>query len=195
MKAITYARYGPPDVLSVETVEAPVPRANEVRIRVRATEVTKADCELRSFRFPVKWFWLPLRLALGVTRPRRRILGGYFAGVVESCGASVTCFKPGDEVYGSAGLRMGAYAELVCLPENAAIAPKPRSMSFVEAAAVPLGGLNALHFMRRAALRSGENVLINGAGGSIGLHAVQIAKSAGAVVTVVDGAHKRELLR
>ncbi|MFF5076385.1 NAD(P)-dependent alcohol dehydrogenase [Actinoplanes sp. NPDC000266] len=166
-----------------------------MKIRVRAAEATKSDCEFRSFRFSVKWTWLPLRLAVGVVRPRRRILGMYFAGEVASVGARVTRFAPGDQVYGCTGLRLGAYGEYLVLPERAAVGPKPRTMTFAEAAAVPLGGLNALHFMRRAAIKPGERVLINGAGGSIGAHAVQIARSMGAEVTAVDHGIKEDLVR
>ncbi|GAA0916221.1 NAD(P)-dependent alcohol dehydrogenase [Virgisporangium aurantiacum] len=195
MKAVIYTRYGEPDVLRLADVPTPVPGDREVLIRVRAAEATKSDCEFRSFRYSVKWFWLPLRIAVGVSRPRRRILGGYFAGEVVSVGARVTRFAPGDQVYGSAGLRLGGYGEYVALSERAAIAPKPRNMTFDEAAAVPLGGLNALHFMRRAAIRPGEQVLILGAGGSIGAHAVQLANSMGAQVTAVDHGIKESLVR
>ena len=164
-------------------------------VRVRAAEATKSDCEMRSFRFSVKWFWLPLRIALGVRRPRRQILRGYFSGEIESLGRDFTTFSVGDQVFGTAGLRLGAYGEYVALPARYTIVAKPANMSFAEAAAVPLGGLNALHFMRRAKIRTGEQVLINGAGGSIGAHAVQIAKSMGANVTAVDSAIKEDLLR
>ena len=195
MKAITYSSYGPPDVLRLEDVERPVPDDAEVLVRVRAAEATKSDCEMRSFRYSVKWFWLPLRIALGVRRPRRQILGGYFSGEIESIGKDVTGFSAGDQVFGAAGLRLGAYGEFVALPAKFTIGPKPSNMSFAEAAAVPLGGLNALHFMRRARVQVGEKVLINGAGGSIGAHAVQIAKSMGAEVTAVDSTIKEEMLR
>ncbi|HEX6379644.1 MAG TPA: NAD(P)-dependent alcohol dehydrogenase [Acidimicrobiia bacterium] len=195
MKAVTYTRYGGPEVLRLADVPTPVPGDQDVLIRVRAAEATKGDCELRSFRYSVKWFWLPLRVAVGISRPRRRILGMYFAGEVVSVGGRVTRFAPGDQVYGSAGLRQGAYGEYVALPDRATIGPKPRNMTFTEAAAVPLGGLNALHFMRRAAIKPGEQVLINGAGGSIGAHAVQIAHSMGAQVTAVDHGIKEDLVR
>jgi len=194
MRAITYHRYGPPEVLQLEDVPAPVPKDDEVLIRVRAAEATKADCEMRAFRFAVKWFWLPLRLAVGITRPRNKILGGYFAGVVEAVGPQVTRLAVGDEVYGSAGLGFGAYGELVTVRERASVVKKPADMTFEEAAAVPLGGLNALHFLRLAAIRPGERVLINGAGGSIGAHGVQIAKAMGAEVTAVDNEIKRALI-
>ncbi|HNP64146.1 MAG TPA: NAD(P)-dependent alcohol dehydrogenase [Woeseiaceae bacterium] len=195
MKAITYAKYGSPDVLQINEVPKPEPKDDEILIRVRAAEATKADVEMRSFKFAVKWFWLPLRIAFGVTKPKRQILGGYFSGEVEALGKSVTRFSVGDQVFGATALRLGAYGEYVALPESFAIAPKPGNMSFAEAAAVPLGGFNALHFMRLADIQPGETLLINGAGGSIGLHAVQIAKSMGAEVTAVDGAHKESLLR
>jgi NADPH:quinone reductase-like Zn-dependent oxidoreductase len=192
MRAVTYAEYGAPDVLGVEELDRPEPGDDEVLIHVMAAEATKSDCEMRSFKYAVKWFWVPLRLALGIRRPRRRILGGYFAGTVAACGKNAEGFSVGDEVFGCCGLRLGAYAEYVALPAGYTIAAKPRSMSFAQAAAVPLGGLNALHFMRLAEIRAGERVLVNGAGGSIGAHAVQIAKSMGADVTGVDASHKRE---
>lgn len=195
MRAIAYSNYGPPDVLQLREVEKPVPKDDEVLIRVRAAEATKADCEMRSFKFAVMWFWLPLRVAFGITKPRRQILGGYFSGEVESFGKDVTQFTTGDQVFGAAGLRLGAYGEYVALPASYTIVAKPSNMSYAEAAAVPLGGLNALHFMRCAKIRAGENVLINGAGGSIGAHGVQIAKSMGAEVTAVDSTIKEGMLR
>lgn len=195
MKAIVYETYGPPDVLKLKDVPAPVPKADEVLIRVRAAEATKADCELRAFKFSVKWFWLPLRIAIGVTKPRQQILGGYFAGDVAAVGESVTQFSIGDQVFGTAGLGFGTYGEYAALPASNTIVAKPQTMSFVEAAAVPLGGLNALHFMRVAKIAPEEEVLINGAGGSIGAHALQIAKSMGAEVTAVDSAIKEDMLR
>ncbi|MGI5239350.1 NAD(P)-dependent alcohol dehydrogenase [Dactylosporangium sp. CA-139066] len=195
MKAVIYSRYGGPEVLHLADVPMPVPGDQDVLIRVRAAETTKSDCEFRSFRYSVKWLWLPLRIAVGIRKPRRRVLGGYFAGEVVSVGGRVTRFAPGDQVYGSASLRLGAYSEYLVLPERAAIAPKPRNMTFAEAAAVPLGGLNALHFMRRASIKPGEQVLINGAGGSIGAHAIQIAHSFGAQVTAVDHGIKEDLVR
>jgi len=195
MKAITYSSYGPPAVLTLSDVPAPVPGADEVLIRVRAVEATKSDCEMRSLQFPVAWLRLPMRLVLGVTRPKRPILGMYFAGEIAAVGGAVRELAPGDQVFGATGLQLGAYAEYMTLPAREAIALKPSNMSFAEAAAVPLGGLNALHFMRRAAIRPGESVLVNGAGGSIGAHAVMIAKAMGAEVTAVDAPHKRDLVR
>lgn len=195
MRAITFEQYGPPTVLELRNVDTPTPGNDEVLIRVRAAEATKSDCELRSFKFAVKWFWLPLRIGFGIRKPRRNILGGYFAGEIAAIGSEVTRLAIGDEVFGCAGLRMGAYGEYLALPESFTIVAKPACMSFVEAAAVPLGGLNALHFMKRAKVQPAERVLINGAGGSIGAHAVQIAKSMGAEVTAVDSAIKEAMLR
>lgn len=195
MKAITYDRYGPPEVLRLADLSTPVPGDDEVLIRVRAAEATKADCEMRSFRFSVRWFWLPLRLALGIRRPRRRVLGAYFAGEIAGVGRQVADFKVGDQVFGGSGLRLGAYAEFMAVPARATIVEKPRNMSFTDAAAVPMGGLNALHFMRLAHIRPGDHVLVLAAGGSIGAHAVQIAKAMGAEVTGVDSGTKAEFLR
>lgn len=195
MKAIVYTEYGTPDVLQVKEVEKPKPKDDEILIRIHAAEATKADCELRSFKFAVKWFWLPLRIAIGLTRPRNLVLGGYFAGKIESIGKDVSNFEKGDDVFGTAKLRMGAYGEYVCLPASYTIVPKPNNLTFEEAAAVPLGGLNALHFLRKANVQSGEQVLVNGAGGSIGTFAVQIAKAMGAEVTAVDSSAKEEIGR
>ena len=195
MQAITYSNYGPPDVLQLSDVEKPDLKDDEVLIRVRAAEATKSDCEMRSFKYSVKWFWLPLRIALGVRRPRRQILGGYFSGEIDALGKDVRHFSIGDQVFGTTQLRLGAYGEYVALPASYTIVPKPSNMSYAEAAAVPLGGLNALHFMRRAGIQAGEEVLINGAGGSIGAYGVQIAKSMGAEVTAVDSTIKEEMLR
>lgn len=195
MKAIVYTKYGSPDVLEVKEVERPIPKDDEVRIKVHAAEATKSDCEMRSFRFPVKWFWLPLRIAMGIAKPKKQILGGYFSGEVESVGKNVSKFKAGQQVFGATRLRLGAYGEYVCLPASYTIVPKPTNASFEEAAAVPLGGLNALHFLRKANIRNGEKVLINGAGGSIGTIGVQIAKAMGAEVTAVDSTIKEEMLR
>ncbi len=195
MKAIVYTKYGAPEVLEIKEIEKPEPVDDEILIRIHAVEATKADCELRSFNFAVKWFWLPLRVAMGMSKPKKQVLGGYFAGEVETVGKDVSKFKRGDQVFGTTRLLFGAYGEYVCLPANYTIVPKPHNMSFEEAAAAPLGGLNALHFMKKANIRNGEKILINGAGGSIGTFAVQIAKAMGAEVTAVDSTIKEEMLR
>jgi len=136
-----------------------------------------------------------LRIAMGLIKPKKQILGGYFAGEVESVGKDVSKFKKGDQIFGTTRLRFGAYGEYVCLPASYTLVPKPHKVSFEEAAAIPLGGLNALHFFRKANIRKGEKVLVNGAGGSIGTFGVQIAKAMGAEVTAVDSTIKEEMLR
>ena len=195
MRAIIYTEYGPPEVLQLQEVTKPTPKDNEILIKVMAAEATKGDCELRSFNFPVKWYWLALRLAWGVSKPKKPILGGYFAGEVEAVGKDVTKYKAGDQIFGSTGLHMGAYGEYLCLTESHTMVLKPNNASFAEAAAVPLGGFNALHYIRRANIRPGEKVLINGAGGSIGTYGVQLAKAMGAEVTAVDSGIKEEMLK
>ena len=195
MKAIVYNKYGPPDVLQVDEIETPKPKDNEVLIKVHSTEVTKADCEMRSFNFAVKWFWLPLRLIVGVFKPKKNVLGGYFSGEIECVGKNVTKLVVGDKIFGSTQMRFGAYGEYLCLPDSYTIVKKPSNMSYEQAAAVPLGGLNALHFMRKANIKEGETILINGAGGSIGTFAIQIAKYMGAEVTAVDSPIKETMLR
>lgn len=195
MKAIVYNKYGAADVLQIKEIEKPKPKDDEVLIKVHSAEVTKADCELRSFNFAVKWFWLPLRLALGVFKPKKKVLGGYFSGEIEGIGKNVTNLVVGDKIFGSTQMRFGAYGEYLCLPNNFTIVKMPSNMSYEEAAAVPLGGLNALHFMRKACIKEGDTVLINGAGGSIGTFAIQIAKDMGAEVTAVDSSIKESMLR
>lgn len=195
MRAIVYKEYGGPDVLHMEDIEKPKPAKNEVLISVRAVEATKSDCEMRSFKFAVSWFWLPLRIALGIRKPRNPILGNYFAGVIEATGDDVSKFQKGQNVFGGAGLRMGAYAEYFCVSDSCTMVTMPSNLSFAEAASVPLGGLNALHYMRKAEIRPGDKVLVNGAGASIGTFAVQIAKAMGAEVTAVDSGIKEAMLR
>jgi len=189
--------YGSPDVLELRDVPRPVPKDNEVLVRVRATTVSAADCELRRFDF-APWIWVPVRLAFGVFRPRQPVLGQELAGDVEAVGSDVTSLAPGDRVFGTTGIGLGAYAEYICLRENArtgAIAPMLVNQSYEEAAAVPYGGGEALQFLRKANVQSGQRVLVNGAGGSFGTFAVQLAKVLGAHVTAVDSAPKLEMLR
>ena len=195
MRAITYGRYGGPEVLELGEVRRPNPKPDEILIDVEAVEATKTDCEMRSFEQEVRWFRWPLRLAMGIRRPRNPVLGMYFAGVVHDLGAEVTGFEPGDAVFGSTGMRRGAYAEQVVVPASAPIARKPLTATFAEAAAMPLGAINALHFLRAAGVRPGERILVNGAGGVIGAYGVQIASAWGAVVTGVDAVHKEQFVR
>lgn len=200
MNAIIWSKYGPPEVLHFGEVKKPIPKENEVLIRIHAATVTAGDCEMRSLksRFIIS---IMLRLFVGIFRPRRiRVLGQELSGVVEEVGSGVTKFKPGDEIIASTGFGMGAYAEYISLPENAGdsdglIIAKPQNISFGEAASIPTGGIEALHFLRKAAVKGGEKVLINGSGGSIGTIAVQLAKYYEAEVTAVDSGEKLEMLR
>jgi NADPH:quinone reductase-like Zn-dependent oxidoreductase len=197
MKAIVCTAYGGPDVLKLEEVEKPRPKAGEVLVRVRATTASRADCEIRRFEFPA-WIWLPIRLAFGVVRPRVRVLGQEFAGEVAALGDGTTSFAPGDRVYGTTGIGLGAYAEYVCAGGRrvgSVVAPMPAAIGYAEAAAVPYGAMEALRFLRKGGIGAGQRVLIIGAGGSFGTYAVQLAKHAGAEVVAVDSAGKLEMLR
>ncbi len=193
MKAIICAKYGPPEVLKLREVAKPAPKENEVLIRVYAATVLAGDCGLRSLN--VSLLRQPLmRMVFGFRGPRRKIIGQELAGEVEAVGSAVRRFKKGDQVFANTGLRLGAYAEYDCLPEKGMMAIKPANMTHEEAATVPIG-IHALHFLREGKIQSGEKVLINGAGGSIGTFAVQLAKSYGAEVTGVDITGKLDMLR
>jgi NADPH:quinone reductase-like Zn-dependent oxidoreductase len=200
MKAVVWTRYGPPEVLRVEEIEKPTPVHGELLIRVHATTVTKGDCEMRALDFPLI-LGLPIRLWMGFFKPRAgKIPGTEYAGVVEAVGEGVKHFNVGDEVFGSAGMNLGTNAEYICVPEKpddmgGAVAIKPKNMTFGEAATIPFGGRDALHFIRLAGLQPGQKILINGAGGSIGVFAVQLAKLKLAEVTAVDSVEKLEMLR
>jgi NADPH:quinone reductase-like Zn-dependent oxidoreductase len=198
MKAIVWTEYGPPDVLQLKEVEKPAPKEDEVLIRIYATTVTAGDCEQRSLKMPI-WYRLPMRAYVGFKKPERiTILGMDLAGEIESAGVDVKRFRKGDQVFGSSGVGFSANAEYICLPEEpeaGALASKPANMTYAEAAAVPVGGLEALSFLRQGNVQSGEKVLINGAGGTIGTFAIQLAKFFGAEVTGVESTGKLDMLR
>jgi NADPH:quinone reductase-like Zn-dependent oxidoreductase len=175
-------------------VEKPTPGDDEVLIRIRAATLNTGDCEMRRTEISNS-IWFILRLFFGFRTPRKQILGAYLAGEIEAVGKKVEHLQEGDQVFAASGLRFGAYAEFICLPGTYPIAAKPANMTFEEAATVPLGGIHALHYLRQAKVRNGERVLINGAGGSFGTFAVQLAKLMGAEVTAVDGTEKLDLLR
>jgi NADPH:quinone reductase-like Zn-dependent oxidoreductase len=186
MRAVVYERYGPPDVLRLEDVELLVPKEDQVLVKVHATTVTRTDTGLRSAEYFIS------RLFTGLVRPKRKILGLELAGEVEAIGAAVTEFEVGDRVF---GVRSGAHAELVCVPEGGAIAHMPAGMTFEEAAAVYDGAALALACLRKAGELEGKRVLVYGASGSVGTAAVQLAKHFGAHVTAVCNTKNVELVR
>jgi len=190
MKAVVYTQYGPPEVLQIAEMEKPIPKENEVLVRVHATTVTATDCIFRrgDSLFP--------RFFTGLLKPKNRIPGDSLSGVIEAVGEKVTRFKEGDPVFGTSHQGFGAHAEYVCLAEEGTLAIKPSNIDHGESAAICDGGLTALPFLRDTGnIQRGQKVLINGASGGIGTFAVQLAKYFGAEVTGVCSTANVEMVR
>lgn len=190
MKAVIYKKYGGPEVLECVETEKPVPGSKEVLVKVEASSVSAGVTWMRKGKYQGSLlFTAMLRLMYGVIKPRQQVLGVEFAGTVEQAGAKVKLFKPGDKVYGTTtGLKTGSYAQYIVIPENrrqGVIAVKPPQLSMTEAAALPVGGMTAIHLLTKAELGTGQKILIYGASGSVGTSAVQVAKYACAKVTAV----------
>ena len=200
MKAMVWTKYGSPDGLQLQEIERPIPKADEVLIKVHGTTVTAGDCEMRRLQLPLMLSF-PIRVYAGLTRPKRiTILGQELAGEVVQVGDQVTNYRVGDQVFGTTGFKFGAYADTIFLPANpgdaqGVLALKPANLTYAEAAAVPTAGFEALHYMRSAEIQPGKRVLIIGGGGSIGTYSIQLAKHFGAEVSAVDSTGKLEMMR
>lgn len=195
MKAVVCTGYGSPEVLEVREVARPVPEDHEILVRVLATTVTRGDTIMRSFRVP-PLFWIPGRLALGITKPRHPILGMELAGDVEAVGEAVTRFRVGDAVLASTfASGFGGHAEYKCLPQDGIVVRKPANLSYEEAAGVAYGAITALWYLRDGGVGPGSRVLVNGASGAVGTYAVQLAHHYGADVTGVCSTGNVELVK
>jgi len=189
MKAITFTKYGPPEVLKLKEVEKPIPKNNEVLIKIRATTVNRTDCGFRNPEYFI------VRIISGLFKPKKNILGSEMAGEVEAIGKDVKTFKKGDQVFGLSTLKFGTHAEYICISEKGSITTKPTNMSFEEAAAVCDGLMLAMTYIRDIDFKKVKRILINGASGSIGSACVQLAKFYGAKVTAVCNTKNLELVK
>lgn len=189
MKATVYTQYGSPEVLQLREIEKPVPKDNEILLRIKATAVNSGDVRLRKADpFAVRFFF-------GLRKPKINVLGSVFSGEVESVGSGVRLFKVGDQVFGHTNMSFGAYAEYICVAEDGSLALKPSGITHNEAAVIPFGGVAALHFINKATIKPGQKVLVVGASGAVGSAAVQLAKSLGANVTGVCSTANIALVR
>jgi len=179
MKAIICTKYGTPDVLKIKEIRKPIPKDNEILIKIHATSITSGDSRIRQAN-PFM-----IRLIFGFKRPRKSVLGVIVSGEIEAIGKSVSKFKIGDQIYGSLGMGFGAHAQYATAKDDAILALKPNNMTYEEAAAIPFGATASLHFLRLANIKRKQNVLIYGASGALGTAAIQLAKIKGATVTAV----------
>ncbi len=194
MRAVVCPKYGPPEILEIRNIQRPIPKKNEVLVKIIAASVNTGDVRIRGLK--VKGFLkIIMRVVLGFSKPRKPVLGVVFSGIVEQAGEEATQFKAGDEVYGTTGFKQGCHAEYVCIPENKTITTKPENASFEEAAALPFGGQTAIYFLRKGKIEelNSPQVLVYGATGSVGAAAVQIARHYGATVTAVCSSRGKEL--
>lgn len=196
MKAVVCLKHGTPGSLRMMDVPGPVKKKDEILVKIAATTVTAGDVALRKQTYlQFLFFWPLARMFFGVKNQRKKILGHEFAGIIESAGEGVTRFEEGDAVFGTSGFKGGAHAEYISCPENSIIASKPDNLSFEEAAALPIGGICAMHLLNKVQTRQGDKVLIYGASGSIGTYAVQLARHLKAEVTGVCSSSNLELVR
>jgi NADPH:quinone reductase-like Zn-dependent oxidoreductase len=194
MKAIVCTKYGSPDVLQLAEVNKPVPKHNEVLVKIHATTVSAMDVRIRGLNVPLM-YWIIMRIVLGFRKPKQPILGVELSGEIEEVGKDVKRFKKGDQVIAYRGMNFGTYSEYTCLHEDGLVVMKPANASYEEAAAVSFGGLSALYFLRQGNIRNGQKVLIYGASGSVGSAAIQLAKHFGAKVTGVCSTPNMELVK
>src|SRR4030065_104648 len=198
MKAVTCTKYGPPEVLQLREVEKPTPKDDEVLVKIYATAVTASDIFIRSSQIPIR-FRIPMRLMIGLTKPRKSIIGLVLAGEIESTGKYIKRFKPGDKVYGLTGFGLGVYAEYKCMKEtdstHGCLAIEPVNTSYEEATVAAYGGLLAFQYVEKGNIQHGQKVLIYGASGTSGTMAVQLANYLGARVTGVCSSTNLELVK
>lgn len=195
MKAMVCTKFGPPEVLKLKEIDKPIPKDNEVLIKIDATTVTKYDCWVRSFKLSSRIIALLFGMNFGFRKPKNPILGTEFAGKVEAVGEDVKNFKIGDVVFGYPGMSIGSCAEYRCMDENGVLALKPSNMTVEEAASVQQGALTALYYLRQVNVQKNQKVLVFGASGGVGIYAVQLAKYFGSEVTGICSTSKIELVK